>query len=60
MITIAWYNIVAIIAGILGLIWINTGNESYDSLGIGGVFNFGFKLFIVIIFFIIWGGIFWW
>lgn len=60
MITLAWYNIVGIIAGILGLIWINTGNESHDTLGIGGGANFLFKLIVVIIFFIIWGGIFWW
>lgn len=55
MITIAWYNIVAIIVGILWIVWlIKVGDD--DRYGIGTMFVFIFG----IAFFAIWGGIFWW
>ena len=63
MVTLAWYNLVAIAVGIFALIWIFTGNEvkSYGYLsGVGEGFYFLFKVITIIFFYIIWGGIFWW
>lgn len=55
MITIAWYNVVAIIVGILWIVWlIKVGDD--DRYGIGTMFVFIFG----IAFFAIWGGLFWW
>ena len=57
MITIAWYNVVAIVVGILFFCWINMcGNDSGPAAGIGGAF----VLLLVMIFYAVWGGIFWW
>ena len=55
MITIAWYNIVAIIVGILWIVWLKKVGEN-DTFGIGTAF----VILIGIAFFAIWGGIFWW
>lgn len=59
MITIAWYNVVAIIAGILFLLWIWATDTDNDLIGISGVVVF-IKILLAIIFFVVWGGIFWW
>ena len=55
MITIAWYNIVAIIVGILWIVWLKKVGEN-DTFGIGSAL----VIFVGIAFFAIWGGIFWW
>ena len=55
MITIAWYNVVAIIVGILWIVWIKKISDD-DILGISTLFAF----LLGIIFFAIWGGLFWW
>ena len=55
MITIAWYNIVAIIVGILWIAGVKKVGKN-DTYGIGTVF----VILIGIAFFAIWGGIFWW
>lgn len=49
MITIAWYNVVAIIVLILWLFWASNGKD--------GAFV---KLVAGIIFILFWGGMFWW
>lgn len=57
MITITWYNVVAIVVGILFFCWINMcGNDSGPAAGIGGAF----VLLLVMVFYAVWGGIFWW
>lgn len=55
MITIAWYNIVAIIVGILWIAGVKKVGKN-DTYGIGTVF----VILIGFAFFAIWGGIFWW
>ena len=55
MITIAWYNVVAIIVGILWIVWLKKVGEN-DSFGIGSAL----VILVGIAFFAIWGGIFWW
>lgn len=55
MITLAWYNIVAIIVGILWIVWVRK-MEDEDRFGIGTLFAVG----VGVAFFAIWGGIFWW
>lgn len=55
MITIAWYNIVAIIVGILWIVWLKKVGEN-DTFGIGSAL----VILVGIAFFAIWGGIFWW
>lgn len=55
MITIAWYNIVAIIVGILWIVWLKKVGED-DRYGIGSAL----VILVGIAFFAIWGGIFWW
>lgn len=55
MITIAWYNVVAIIVGILWIVrFCKIVND--DTLGI----DIAFAIFVCIVFFAIWGGLFWW
>lgn len=53
MITIAWYNVVAIIVLILWLFWASNGKD--DAFGLGAVV----KLVAGIIFILFWGGMFW-
>ena len=55
MITIAWYNIVAIIVGILWIVWLKKVGED-DRYGIESTFI----ILVGIVFFAIWSGIFWW
>lgn len=55
MITIAWYDVVAIIVGILWIVWLNKVGED-DRYGIGSAM----VVLVGIAFFAIWGGIFWW
>lgn len=55
MITIAWYNVVAIIVGILWIVWLKKVGED-DRYGIGSAM----VILAGIAFFAIWGGIFWW
>lgn len=57
MITIAWYNVVAIIVGILFL-WLICFVDNESDIGSGTV-----KMLLILLaslFFTIWGGIFWW
>ena len=58
MIIIAWYNIVAIVVGILFIIWFVRDTDE----GYGGYINLRgcLPLLCCILFYIIWGGIFWW
>lgn len=57
MITIAWYNVVAIVVGIVFLVWMNSSEEEHGYLaGLGGAL----VLILMIFFYAIWGGIFWW
>lgn len=61
MITLAWYNVVAIIAGILFIVWackIESGSNGND-YGIGGIFVL-IWLACLVSFYLLWGGIFWW
>lgn len=62
MITIAWYNVVAIIVGIIAL-----GCTSFLSKDTGGMvgglatlIDWFLWLVCVVIFYAIWGGIYWW
>lgn len=55
MITIAWYNVFAIIVGILWIVWLKKVGED-DRYGIGSALI----ILAGIAFFAIWGGIFWW
>jgi hypothetical protein len=60
MITIAWYNVVAIIAGILFFAWAGKiDRDSRSDYGIGGIFAI-IWLACFVTFYAIWGGIFWW
>ena len=65
MITIEWYNAVAITVGLLAvfLLWEN-GRTARRSTGYTGGLVEMFNMFMIIVlealFFAIWGGIFWW
>lgn len=65
MITIAWYNVVAIVVGLWAafLIWKND-RKARRSTGYAGGLAEMFNIFIILIlealFYAIWGGIFWW
>lgn len=54
MITISWYNVVAIVSLAVWLFW--AGNGERDDYGFGALV----KLVVGIIFILLWGGIFWW
>lgn len=54
MIEIVWYNVVAIIAVVAWLFW--AGKDEGNDMGIGAAV----KLFALLLFIFIWGGIFWW
>ena len=57
MTTIAWYNVVAIIVGIAFYFWASSLDDDHGFLaGLGGVCVF----ILAIIFYAVWGGIFWW
>ncbi|WP_299230218.1 hypothetical protein [uncultured Bacteroides sp.] len=58
MITLAWYNLVAIIVGILFLIWLIIIGKEEASFAC--VFMSIAWLSSFLIFFVLWGGIFWW
>ena len=62
MITITWYNIVAIVVGIIALGCIMLIPKEDGGLGDAIGFVFGFLLWLIVfgLFFAIWGGIFWW
>lgn len=65
MITIEWYDAVAIAVGLLAvfLLWRNDRNARRSTGYAGGLVEM-FNIFIVLIlealFYAIWGGIFWW
>ena len=65
MITIAWYNAVAIAVGMLAafLLWRNERSARRSTGYAGGLVEI-FNMFIIIVFealfYAIWGGIFWW
>lgn len=64
MILISWYNLVAIIVGLLFIWYLVDVNRNIPKTGfLAGVDEFIKSLIcivIAIIFFSIWGGIFWW
>ncbi len=64
MITIAWYNVVAIVVGIafIGfLTWLlNKDTGSGTFAGLAEAFYLLITIMVAIIFFATWGGIFWW
>ena len=65
MITIEWYNAVAIAVGLLAvfLLWRNDRNAIRSTGYAGGLVEM-FNIFIILmleaLFYAIWGGIFWW
>ena len=65
MITIEWYNAVAIAVGLLAvfLIWRNDRNARRSTGYAGGLVEMS-NIFIILmleaLFYAIWGGIFWW
>ena len=65
MITIEWYNAVAIAVGLLAvfLLWRNDRNARRSTGYAGGLVEM-FNIFIILmfeaLFYAIWGGIFWW
>ena len=65
MITIAWYNVVAIAVGLLSafLIWKND-RIARRSFGYAGgfveMFNIVAIFVLAVLFYALWGGIFWW
>lgn len=65
MITIEWYNAVAIAVGMLAafLLWRNERNARRSTGYAGGLVEM-FNMFIIIVFealfYAIWGGVFWW
>lgn len=58
MITLTWYNIVAIVAGFIFL-WKLSKLDIGDRYGLDGIV-IGLWLSCIILFYSIWGGIFWW
>lgn len=57
MITMEWYDLVAIVAGFLFFIWASSLNDNSGFLaGLGSACVF----ILAIIFYAVWGGIFWW
>ena len=57
MITIAWYNVVAIVVGIVLFFWASSFDGERGFLaGLGGICVF----ILAIIFYAVWSGIFWW
>lgn len=65
MITMAWYNVVTIVVGLLSalLLWKNERTARRSTGYAGGLVEM-FNMFMIIVlealFFAIWGGIFWW
>lgn len=65
MITIAWYNVVAIAVSLLAvfLLWKNERTARHSTGYAGGLvemFNILIIIMLETLFFAIWGGIFWW
>lgn len=64
MITIAWYNVVAIIVGIAFVVFFvwNANKDTGSGMlaGIGEALLSIIMFFTAVAFFAIWGGIFWW
>lgn len=57
MITMEWYDLVAIVAGFLFFIWASSLDDNSGFLaGLGSACVF----ILAIIFYAVWGGIFWW
>lgn len=54
MITITWYNVIAIVAFVAWLFW--AGNGERDDFGFGALVKF----IAALLFYLFWGGIFWW
>ena len=63
MLTLAWYNIVALLVGFLFVVWFYS---LYKEERIGALFKWvGFVrgvlgIVFIAIFYLLWGGIFWW
>ena len=65
MVVIEWYNLVAIIVGIIsaGIFIYGTTRENGETgflAGLGDAFRGCLIFVIVLIFYLVWGGIFWW
>ena len=65
MITMVWYNIVAIAVGLLSvfLLWRNERSARRSTgyaIGLVEMFNMFMIIVFEALFFAIWGGIFWW
>ena len=62
MITIAWYNIVAIIVAILAVVFVyfTPKDSGGPAGGLAGCFYILILIIVFGLFFTIWGGIFWW
>lgn len=65
MITIAWYNVVAIAVGLLAvfLIWReyrDFNNSTGYASGIDNVIHIVAIFVLAVLFYALWGGIFWW
>lgn len=61
MITISWYNIVAIVAAVLFVIWIfGSFRRERQRGGMLSGLEVLFSIACAIIFFLVFGGIFWW
>ena len=57
MITMSWYNVVAIIVGVSLFYW---GYRHKDDRGMFGWIEQIFAIIIALFFYALWGGIFWW
>lgn len=65
MTAIAWYNALAIAVGLLAafLIWRNERNARHSTGYAGGLvelFNIVAIFVLAVLFYVLWGGIFWW
>lgn len=63
MITLAWYNVAAIIAGVIFIFWFYVLAKDCSLGAFQKWLSFVVKLIVilsVVIFYAVWGGIFWW
>ena len=56
MITFTWYNLVAIVVAFIFYLWFH----SIDDRGYLGWLGYVLPIFCLVVFYLIWGGIFWW
>lgn len=61
MMSITWYNAVAIVVYVLLLLWAkNIHDQPRCDYDIGGLFSLIVWVGVVLVFTLLWGGIFWW